>query len=320
MLSRVADNLYWMSRYLERAEHTVRILDVNLSLMLDRSETSEEGRWQRVLELLGRPLQVPWSGSAADVVRLLTFHPSNRCSVISCISAARENARQVRDEISTEQWQRLNRLYHQVTNSHLATGAESELSDFYASVLDGLHLFKGVTDTTMIHGEGWQFIRIGRYLERAYATATLLEVYYRDVMSHARQESNGVSYLELVGLLRSNTAFEAYCQVYTADLIPERILEFLLLNSQFPHALRYCVDALRDALLTIQQEGSSRNTPELNSMVGRVQASLSFITVKEVLETGPESYLRKVREQCSQIHELIYNYYIHYSVQTALAL
>lgn len=320
MLSRVADSLYWMSRYLERAEHTVRLLEVNMSLMLDRSGTSNEGRWRRVVASLGNPRGVDWNGDAQEMLRQLTFNQANRASVTACIAAARENARQVREEISTEQWQRLNRLFHYVNEQQPALDMSNDLSDFFASVLDGIHLFKGVTDTTMAHGEGWQFIRTGRYLERAYATATLLEVYYREILSLPESEASGYSHLELVGLLRCCTAFEAYCQVYTADLVPDRILEFLLLNAQFPHALRYSIDALRDALVAIQQELGCRPPQELNSITGRLQASLNFITVKEVLAQGPEVYLRNIREQCRHIHELIYNFYIHYSVQTALAI
>ncbi len=110
MLSRVADSLYWMSRYLERAEHTVRLLDVNMGLMLDRSSTSAEGRWLRVLAALGNPEEIEWRGDYNQLVRALTFDADNRASITACIVSARENARQVRDELSTEQWQRLNRL------------------------------------------------------------------------------------------------------------------------------------------------------------------------------------------------------------------
>ena len=115
MLSRVADNLYWMSRYLERAEHAARLLDVNLNLMLDESASSADRRWRRVLAALGNPPNLAWSGDAYQVAQILTFDPGNRSSITACIAAARENARQVREEISSDQWQRLNHLFHQVT-------------------------------------------------------------------------------------------------------------------------------------------------------------------------------------------------------------
>jgi uncharacterized alpha-E superfamily protein len=245
MLSRVADSLYWMSRYLERAENTIRQLDVTMSLLLDTSETTAEMRWTRLLTSLGSPAEVEWTGDADDMAQMLVFDGTVPVSVTTCINAARENARQVREEISTEQWQRLNRLYHQMHSPHAQAQFGANMNDFLASVVDGIHLFKGVSDTTMIHGEGWQFIRLGRYLERAYATATLLEVYQERLLDLPEREHSGYQYLELVGLLRCCTSFEAYCQVYTADLSPDRILEFLLLNRDFPHALRYSIDGGR---------------------------------------------------------------------------
>ena len=170
MLSRVADSLYWMSRYLERAEHTVRMLDVNMGLMLDKSSTSAEGRWKRVLAALGNP-----PGSDAGKMTTTSWYtrsPSTLrypASVTSCLIEARENARQVREEISTEQWQQLNRMYHWVIQPHSEYGLEHAPGRFYAGRdLDGLSTsFQGITDTTMSHGEEWQFIQMGRYLERA---------------------------------------------------------------------------------------------------------------------------------------------------------
>ena len=320
MLSRVADSLYWMSRYLERAENTIRQLDVTMSLMLDASETSAETRWQRLLTSLGNPPDTEWNGDMEAMSRKLIFDTVNPASVTTCINAARENARQVREEISTEQWQRLNRLYHQMHSPFAQSQFGSNLSDFLSSVVDGIHLFKGVSDTTMIHGEGWQFIRLGRYLERAYATATLLEVYQEGLLDLPEENHSGYQYLELVGLLRCCTSFEAYCQVYTADLSPDWILEFLLLNRDFPHALRYAIDGIRHAIDAIQLNGGRRPPEELLATAGRLHAMLRYTTIKEILAGNPGAFLHSIREQCQQIHELLYRYYVQYSIQSALAV
>lgn len=320
MLSRVADSLYWMSRYLERAENTVRQLDVTMSLLLDSSETSADTRWQRLLTALGNPEGIEWTGDADAMTRSMVFDPANAASVTTCINAARENARQVREEISTEQWQRLNRLYHQMHSPHAQAQFGANMNDFLASVIDGIHLFKGVSDTTMIHGEGWQFIRLGRYLERAYASATLLEVYQESLLDLGEQEHSGYQYLELVGLLRCCTSFEAYCQVYTADLSPDKILEFLLLNRDFPHALRYSIDGVRQALDAIQSSGGRRPPEELMATAGRLHSMLRYTTINEILDGNPGRFLHSIREQCKQIHELIYRYYVQYSIQSALAV
>src|SRR5580658_10354753 len=296
MLSRVADSLYWMSRYLERAENTVRQLDVTMSLLLDSSETSADTRWQRLLTSLGNPEGVKWTGDLDAMTRSLIFDPSNAASVTTCVNAARENARQVREELSTEQWQRLNRLYHQMHSPHAQAQFRSNMNDFLASIVDGIHLFKGVSDTTMIHGEGWQFIRLGRYLERAYATATLLEVYQESLLDLPERQHSGYQYLELVGLLRCCTSFEAYCQVYTADLSPDRILEFLLLNRDFPHALRYCVDGIRHAIESVQRTGGRRAPDELTAVVGRLHGMLSYTTIGEILAGDTAGFLHTIRE------------------------
>lgn len=320
MLSRVADSLYWMSRYLERAENTARQLDVTLNLMLDASGESNELRWRHLLDSLGKPTGFDWDGAMDSMARSLFFDGVKPGSITYCVNSARENARQVRDEISTEQWQRLNRLYHQLHAPAAQSQFEANPSDMLSSVVDGVHLFQGVGHSTMIHGQGWQFIRLGRSLERAYATATLLEV-YGPLLERAHQlDHSGYQYLELVGLLRCCTAFEAYCQVYTADIVPDRILEFLLLNRDFPHAIRYSVDTMRSAIESIQRNGGRRMPEELSAGIGKLHAMLEYTTIGEILSSDTTSFLHMIRQQCLRIHEHIYRNYVHYSIQSALAV
>ncbi len=319
MLSRVADSLYWMSRYLERAENTVRQLDVTMSLVLDAGGANAEARWRRMIAALGSPAGMDWSGGLEEMAHRLVFDNLNAASVTCCVNGARENARQVREEISTEQWQRLNRLYHTIHSAQTQAQFDSSNGDVLASILDGVHLFKGVTDTTMIHGQGWQFIRLGRYIERAYATATMLEV-YQPILFHMQREHTGVEYLELVGLLRCSTSFEAYCQVYTADITPDRVLEFVLLNRDFPHAIRYCVDSIRQAIESIERTCGRRSPGALTAGIGRLHAMLDFTTISEILGGDTAGFLHTIRQQCLLIHELIYRHYVHYSIQSALAV
>src|SRR6202034_2677113 len=204
MLSRVADSLYWMSRYLERAEHTTRLLEVNLNLMLDESSTSSDHRWVRVLQALGKPKRIKWNGNPYELAHTLTLDIENKSSVLSCIIRARENARHVREQISTEQWHRINSLYLEVTRSELQTamhaqaleGSSETPAAFLQQVMEAVHQFQGVTDSTMSHGEGWHFIQVGRYLERATATAMLLEAYHEDLWAHPDRLPEGNEYLE----------------------------------------------------------------------------------------------------------------------------
>ncbi|MEI7773053.1 MAG: alpha-E domain-containing protein, partial [Chloroflexales bacterium] len=161
MLSRVADSLYWMSRYLERAEHTARLIAVGLNLMLDQTPQSVGPRWERLLAALRAYPPPSGSGDAYAIARMLTFDTSNEGSIVSCIASARENARQVRELISSEMWEQLNRLYLRVKGSSIDQIWQGEPLEFYQDVKEGAHLFQGVTDATMTHGEGWQFIQVG---------------------------------------------------------------------------------------------------------------------------------------------------------------
>jgi uncharacterized alpha-E superfamily protein len=329
MLSRVADSLYWMARYLERAEHMARLLDVNLGLMLDESSNSADHRWPRLLSSLGKPKRLKWNGDPFDLAHTLTFDTDVHTSVLSCIIKARENARHVREQISTEQWHRLNALYLDVTRPELRTLMQTEAknptgdapSAFLQQVMDSVHQFQGVTDSTMSHGEGWNFIQIGRFLERASATAILLEAYQKDLWGQRQElgvESN--DYLEWMGLLRSSTAFEAYCKVYTADLTPDRIMEFLLLDKEFPHSIRFSIESLGTALEALRNEGGGGTRADaLHRLAGRLSASLGYASIEEILAGDVVGYLRNIQAQCATIHKTVYHLYIDYSIQAALA-
>jgi uncharacterized alpha-E superfamily protein len=316
-----------MSRYLERAEHTTRLLDVNLNLMLDESAASAERRWERVLLALGNSKDVKWTGDPYALTYELTFDTGHEGSILSCIIAARENSRHVREQISTEMWHRLNSLYLEVTRPGIQSDMRAEAQNFNAErqteflqkVMEAVHQFQGVTDSTMSHGEGWQFIQVGRYIERAAATAKLLEAYHEDLWKLPEQLPGGNEYLDWMGLLRSATAFEAYCKVYTADLSPDKILEFLLLDAEFPHSLRFSIDSLQHALEAIHSESGKHRTLQLSRLAGRLQASLSFSQVEDILEQDVIAYLKNVQAQCGEIHESIFELYVDYSIQTALA-
>ena len=330
MLSRVADSLYWTSRYLERAEHTARLIDINMGLMLDRSRLSAERRWQRVLTAVGSAQGLGWDGDGTSVeparwtgvtslVHTLCFDTTKHASITACIFAARENARQIRDEISTEQWQRLNGLFHEISRLKTAAPSERNLAEFLPTIIDGVHLFQGVTDTTLSHGEGWQVLRVGRYLERAWSITSLLDLYEREIF-RGEDTSDAGEYLEWIGLLRICTAFEAFCRVHTAELTHERILEFLLLDAEFPHSVRYAVDALHNALEAIQQQTRTQHGGELMRVAGKLKAMLGYGRIGEILAQDPVRYLRGILDQCREIHDQIYAVYIQYSVETALAV
>lgn len=322
MLSRVADSLYWMSRYLERAEHIARQIDVNLHQMLEQTGMNTTVRW----ELLLASLHVA-SGDGVDdaysVTQLLTFDQTNTSSIISCISAARENARQIREQISSEMWEQLNQLFLHVKSSTMEEMWFGEPHQFLSSVKAGIHLFQGITDATMSHSEGWHFIRLGRFLERAMATASQLDVYFTELLSTQPPSEYDIgqpNYLNWVGLLRSCAAFEAYSKVYTAAMQPDHIAEFLLLNADSPRAIRFCTAMMQVALQNIAHATNTRSPSKAERVVGRLRAALDYDQIDEVMNSDMHAYLENIRRQCMLIHDAIYHTYLSYPIDVAITL
>lgn len=313
MLSRVADSLYWMSRYLERAEHTARLVDVNLQ-MIDQGSHSSEHRWMRLLASLQAERPGGKRSDAYTIVNGLAFDAANPASIVGSIALARENARQVREQISSEMWEQLNRLYLEARQTRMAEIWAGEPHRFFQSVKEGAQLFQGITDATMSHGEGWRFIEIGRFIERAQATAVLLDANISAVIA----EGDAYDYFEWVGLLKSFTAFEAYCKVYTADVQPERLVEFLLLNAEFPHSMRFAADRVHASLQAIGRSTATRNAARAERLSGRLRAAIDYGQIDEIM-ADMHAYLETVQRQCAQLHTAIHQIYFAYSIETALA-
>jgi len=318
MLSRVADNLYWMSRYLERAEHTARLVGVHLGLMLEAHAGHDEKRWPFIIHSLGITSKAPGGGDPAAILNWLTFDPAGRSSIVAAVSNARENARQVREMISSEMWEQVNRLFHEVRGFSRGSVLDRDPQDFLQSTINGCHLFDGITASTMNHGEGWQFIRLGRFIERAGAVSTLLDVHFEEFLPSPAAGIDPADHLEWIGLLKVCTAFEAYCKVYTAELRADRIADFLLLNREFPHSVRFAVDAIQTALHALPAGSSEFGSSRLTRLAGRLQASLNFSQMDEIMAGGLSPALAAVHKQCTQIHNVLHQVYIDYPIETAL--
>jgi uncharacterized alpha-E superfamily protein len=321
MLSRVADSMYWMSRYLERAEHTARLVDVELQLWLDQSPETGAGRWRFLLEAL----RTPAGQGPIDPTRLvdsLVFSRKNSSSIVSCIATARENLRHVREQCSSEMWEQLNRLYLEVMDARPEEEWMLKSHGFFRAVQDGAHLFQGITDGTMSHGEGWQHIQLGRYVERTDTLACLMETHFRRTAAPADLAADQIvesaEYLEWVGLLRACVAFEAYCKAHTAAIRPLRVAEFLLLNPEFPHSVRFAVDRV-NAALHIIGDLTERKAKTPTRIAGRLRAQLSFSQIEEIVSSGAHAYLENVRSECAQIHAAIHQVYFDYAIEENLA-
>src|ERR1044071_2229871 len=213
MLSRVADSIYWMGRYVERAENVARFIDVNLQLMLDSSLGQIEQQWRPLVSTTGdnEDFEKRYrEATQRNVIRFLTFDAENPNSILSCIRAARENARSVREIISSEMWLQLNKFYLMVTSAAEDPHGLDSPAQFFDEVKLASHLFTGITDATMTHGEAWHFSRLARKLERADKTSRILDVKYFILLRTVEEVGTPFDDIQWAAVLRSASAFEMY--------------------------------------------------------------------------------------------------------------
>ena len=313
MLARVADSLYWMGRYLERAEHLSRLSLVMLNATLDATDAAVHTGWI-ALTALGDP-EAAQNKNAYEAARALVLDRENSDSVIAAVALARENARQVRDQMTTESWERLNLLYLRLTSR----GAERQFDDgsaaFLQEVIADLHLFKGAADSTMSHGEGWRFLSLGIYLERAQLIARLLEVCFG-----ATRTEQITDHIALMGLLRMACALEPYLRTYTAEIEPRHILEFLLFDEDFPRSIRFCTARIKEHLSELTGEADLFGQAAApKRLAGRLNARLEFADVDAMLDgAGASALLATVTAECVDIHGAVYEAFVAYPLELRL--
>ena len=313
MLSRVADSLYWMSRYMERAENDARILDVNLQLLLDLGgEADAMEHWAPVIATLEETDLFDSLYDAADensVTDFLTLQRKNPNSILSCLTLARENARTTREQISSEMWEQINRLYLFVQSEGAQRLLASSPHEFFMRVIFGSHLFQGVTDATMTHGEGWDFIRIGRLLERADSTSRILDVKYHILLPSGENVGGNVDTIQWMAVLKSVSALEAYCKLYVGQVAPWKVAEFLITHREFPRSIRYCIDSLDEALHRISGVDESLYANEAERLSGRLRSDVNFVTIGEIFEFGLHEYLTSIQERLVEVNDAMYATY-----------
>src|ERR1700756_494022 len=307
MLSRVADSLYWMSRYFERADNASRVLKATYGLILNPAKFSTEERWVHAVSSLA-PGVASNKVDPQHALFLLVADMEGSFSIVKCIKAARENARQVREEISSEMWEHLNRLFHDVTGTDLQPDDDTEAMRVVSLVREGSYRFNGISAATMDHDEAWHFIQLGKYIERACNLCVTLDAYF-DVGKHPDD-------LDWVGLLSSCAAFEGYCKACTAELRPERIANFLLLKAEFPYSVRYSVDRMYEALTGISDLSLSRRTDNVERLMGRLRSKVTYARIDEIIG-GLHQYLAAIIDQCRELHAAVHELYIEYPIEVA---
>jgi len=295
MLSRTADHLFWMSRYMERAENTARMLDVNYqTALLPQSDAVAELGWRGLLAISELTGDYTKRYGAIDPSKLMDFMVSdeeNPSSIVSCLRAARENARAVRGTLTTEVWETQNQTWLEF-NKVLASG---ELKRDPANVFEWVkfrsHLSRGVAVGTMLQDEAFHFVRIGSFLERADNTARMLDVKFHDVESdfygHADERDNEYEFYHWSAILRSVSGFEVYRKVYRNVIQPEKVAELLILRADMPRSLAHCMNRMSSNLRSV----ANANSGDTLRRAGRLEADLRFGRIDEILSTGLHAFL-----------------------------
>ena len=311
MLARVADSLYWIGRYVERAEHMCRLSDVMLNATLDRSEAATMVA-RIALSAVGdndpQKARNPYDAALA-----LALDRSDGGSIVSSVARARENARQVRDQITSETWERLNIIYLRLNRPDAReTFAEGSQIFLHDTIAD-LHLFKGAADSTMSHGEGWSFLLLGVYLERAQLIGSLLDVCFGE-----RRRRRITDHFALTAVLRMGCALEPYLRVYTAEMQPRYILQFLMMDEAFPRSMRFCTDQIELHLAAITRNAGLGGQTAPDRRAGRLRARLQYADLDELEAQGPSAFLRTVLDECAAIHRTLYDTFVAYPLELRL--
>jgi uncharacterized alpha-E superfamily protein len=318
MLSRVAESLYWMSRYIERAEDLTRLLAVNFSALLDLREGDAQRAWQSLVKATGDDAlfaELHGEADAESVTQFMVWEALNPNSVTACIVRARENARSVREQITSEMWEGINRLYFLTRNlerSSLLTNP----AEFFRLVRDRTQAFQGITTATMTHAEPFQFIQLGLYFERADKTARILDGKY--LYLNQLPETSAETSLQLIALLRSCSAFEPYRRASAGQINVVNVAEYLLLNREFPRAVLFCLNACLQTLERLGEAGeTATSSPRANPprrLLGRLAADLDYLDIQEVLGENMDPFLRRFLIRLNLIGDDISRLYFNTSV------
>lgn len=316
MLSRVADSLYWMSRYLERADNTARLLDVNLHLLADFKDLNDSRlveHWEPIIQSTGDWDLFRELYSVADsysVTDFLTFNRSNPNSILACYATARQNARMIRDQLSTEMWEAINRTYLRILAANTSTVWHRGPYDFYQEIKDDSHLFQGLTDSTFVREEGYNFVHLGRYIERGDKTSRILDIKYHILLPRIEDIGGAVDTVQWTSVLRSCSGLEAYHRSYVASVSADRVAEFLVLSPVFPRSILFCAERVDRILHRLTHTELGRFTNEAERLSGRLYYDLTYTRVRDIMGQGLHEYLDYVQARINEVNDAIFETFI----------
>ena len=323
MLSRVAHSLYWMSRYIERAENIARLLDVNLQFLADSQAVTPTklNTWESLIlstgeeELFAKLYATPDSRTVTEFLAFDLRHPG---SILSCVHAARENARMIRDQISLEMWETINELHLLLKDNSVAAVSAAGPQEFFAKINRASHLFQGLTASTYSRNEGWEFIEFGKYLERADKTTRILDVKYHILLPSATDVGGALDTAHWQAVLRSASALEAYRRYYVREILPWKVAEFLVFSDSFPRSLHFCVAQIDDFLRRILGETGVRPRTAAARASRRLLADLQSLTITEVLDQGLHEFLMEVQSTLATISDEVAATTMFYPAESVL--
>jgi uncharacterized alpha-E superfamily protein len=308
MLSRVADSIYWMSRYTERAENVARFIDVNLHLMLDLPLDRRQ-QWEPLVTVTGDHdlFTKKYDRATRDsVIQFLTFDSDYPNSIISCLRSARENARSIREVISSEMWESINESYLLVSSKNAREEASRDPHSFFNRVKMCNQQLIGIREVTMSHGEAWYFSQLGELIERADKTSRILDVKYFILLPKADYIGTPYDNIQWAALLKSVSALEMYRKRYHR-ISPGQVADFLLFDREFPRAIRYCLNNAEDSLHNITGSAPGTFSNEVERRLGRLRAEIDYADIKEAFDFGLHNYLDSFQMKLNTVGNAIFN-------------
>ncbi len=309
MLSRVADSLYWINRYLERAENISRFLEVSEAMALDCPPGSAEP-WLTLVEVTGDRQRFDQSypaGLPKDVIHFLLLDRSNPNSIVSCVASARENARQIRDVMTTEMWEQINDLHWSLQDGE-AIWSEPDQEQL-RTIRRGCQIFYGITDVTLSRDLNWLFSLLGRLIERADKTSRILDVKYFLLLPSQEEVGGVLDELQWIALLRSAGAYQMYRQNNQQAIHPSAVARFLLLDPNFPRSVRYCLQGINDTLQQIQQQPVQGPPDDLECLRGQLLTRWSYVRIDVLIESGLHEAIDQLQKDLNRLHNLIHKRY-----------
>ena len=322
MLSRTAESLYWIGRYLERVQDLARAVDIAFQSRLEQPRKRDErADWEALLRIGGEHRRFADAGAAPDprtVARFMIFDLDNPNSIQACLRTARDNANGMRDRITSEMWEVLNTFYmwlRERSGRH-----EKDLENLHAlctEIKDRCFLFQGTAQGTMVHDDGWQFFRVGQFLERATITARTLEMRFPLLLADTTAGSHSLN--QWIWLLRSLSGYESYSKAFHMGLRPQWVLEFLIYDRQFPRSIQYSVSSAQSSLFRIPDDPTARGGNHAKRVLGSFQATLAYGDRSELTNDRLYPFLKDIQARCADVSTQLKKTYFTYEVAGATA-